>query len=63
MTNEHNAPWTSITSDGTVTFREFMGHVLDTFPFATVDEDNDGQLVVNTGLRATDGGNVVRMDD
>lgn len=29
---------------------EFMRQVLDAFPFAQVEEDNDGQLVIYTGL-------------
>jgi hypothetical protein len=35
-----------------VTFKEFMKKMLSTFPLAQVGEDNDGQLVIYTGLKA-----------
>lgn len=57
MTNEHDAP-----DDTVITFTQFMWYVLEAFPLATVDEDDDGQLVVNTGLRTIDV-YVARMED
>ena len=34
-----------------MTFDEFMNKMLDAFPAATTEEDNDGQIVVYTGLK------------
>ena len=36
-----------------MTFDEFMDKMLTAFPDATVGTDNDGQLVIYTGLRGT----------
>jgi hypothetical protein len=35
----------------TVTFDEFIRKVHTTFPFATVGEDSDGQLIIYTDLQ------------
>lgn len=39
-----------------------MDKVRRTFPDATVEEDNDGQLVIYTNLRENEDGNVVSFD-
>ena len=41
-----------------MTFDEFMGRMLGAFPDAVVEEDNEGQMVVYTGLMK-DGDDVV----
>ena len=37
------------------TFAEFMQRMGEAFPDAVVDEDNDGQMVIYTGLRIQQG--------
>jgi hypothetical protein len=31
-------------------------------PYAQIEEDNDGQLIIYTGLRETDGGELEEID-
>ena len=44
-----------------MTFDKFMDKVLDAFPEAYVDEDNEGQLVIYTNLKK-EGEQVVKFD-
>ena len=44
-------------------FDEFMNTVLASFPNAEVDFDNEGQLIIYTGLRIASDDTVYRMDD
>lgn len=44
-------------------FDEFMEKMLAAFPNAQVEEDNNGQLVIYTGLTETSPGVVERMPD
>ena len=46
-----------------MTDEEFMERMLNAFPLATVDEDNEGQLIINTGLRRNSNGEVVPFTD
>jgi len=36
-----------------MTFNEFMHKMLEAFPDATTEEDNDGQIVIYTGLKTS----------
>lgn len=36
------------------TFDSFMQRMLNSFPEATVEQDNEGQLVIYTGLKLTE---------
>ena len=45
-----------------MTFDDFMFNVLDFWPEATVEQDNEGQLIVYTNLKLEDG-KVVPFED
>lgn len=44
-------------------FDEFMLKVLELVAEATVEEDEDGQLVINTGLTLTTDNEVIPMEE
>lgn len=39
-----------------MTFDELVAAILSVIPDAVFEEDNEGQLIIYTGLRETDGG-------
>ena len=43
-------------------FNDFMNKMLNAFPQATVEEDNEGQLVIYTNLREDESGNIVEFE-
>lgn len=54
--------WTAIRSDETVvTEKRFMDKVFRDFPDALVGEDDEGQILIHTGLTFDKDGNVVLM--
>ena len=44
------------------TFCELMNWIGEALPNATIGEDNEGQLVIYTDLRETDGGQLAEME-
>jgi hypothetical protein len=45
-----------------MTFNEMIKVVLEIFPNASIEEDNNGQLVIYTNLRLTANDDVIEFD-
>lgn len=42
---------------------EFVKHMTEAFPNATWGEDNDGQLIIYTGLHFSEDSSIVSLED
>lgn len=43
------------------TLNELISKALDIFPFAIVDEDSNGEIIISTGLKTDENDNLVQF--
>ncbi len=61
LSQDLHCVWRAAT--GAMTLAEFVDQVLTVFPEATVEPDNDGQLVIYTNLKLTADESVITFED